>query len=318
MSHSPTQTRLSSPSPIQALVDALDHVRAAGQYHEPGTGLSRIGDARKAMTALIEGSSELAFTTAHADLITDRAELFGFHPFHVARALLPRLKSPRDARRYVARRLSPVDQVALMARLGSAARPLFSGVAAAGRYRLCLHVQEDRLALHRLVAFASLDSLVGQARSSVDGGGAAGTKKGARLEAERRTKNILSFFVNVSRDGNPVPRTGVSPNLPVLPPPGAPQPTKKKLKDLCKAAAELPPPPPNATLLVQLLTHPPPTGVLVFDFTPRVGCSAIPPAPPKAKNQGDGDQGGAGGWACLPATQLARSLGSVSSRLASY
>ena len=45
---------------------------------------------------------------------------------------------------------------------------------------------------------------------------------------------MLSFFQNVSRDGNPVPRTGVSPNLPILPPPGAAQPTKKKLKDIVK------------------------------------------------------------------------------------
>ena len=63
-----------------------------------------------------------------------------------------------------------------------------------------------------------------------------------------------------------------------------------------KKATELPPPPPNATLLLRLLTHPPPTGILVFDYTPRLGCSAIPPPPPppppKAK-KGDGKGSGA-------------------------
>ena len=83
--------------------------------------------------------------------------------------------------------------------MGAAARPLLSGVAAAGRYRLCLHVAQDRLALHRLVAYATLDTLVGQARAAQDADpGTAGTKKGARLEEERRTNNMLSFFQNVS------------------------------------------------------------------------------------------------------------------------
>lgn len=109
----------------------------------------------------------------------------------------------------------------------------------------------------------------------------------------------------MSRDGNPVPRTGVSPNLPILPPPGAAQPTKKKLKDIVKKAAELPPPPPNATLLVRLLTHPPSTGVIVFDYTPRVGCNPVPPPPPPPPPKKSDAKDGKGKPSAAPGTPVA-------------
>ena len=61
-----------------------------------------------------------------------------------------------------------------------------------------MQVAQDRLALHRLVAYAAHDTLVGQARAAKDADpGSAGTKKAARLEEERKNTNMLSFFQNV-------------------------------------------------------------------------------------------------------------------------